>query len=493
MQAWKSVYRGPQDEMSMDGEAEGLKAEGNSLFSQGKYLEALERYEAAISKSPATAIYYSNASACCAKLDEFGQAALFAEEALRRDPTLAKAHFRKAIALMGLQQWKGALEDLRTVARSISGDSSDIAARIHQCEKELQKIAFAKAIHVDVFELDMPHICGLEVDPAYAGPRLSDDETISGDFVQQLIKWYQEEQRLHPHYLYRILLEAEKLLRASPTVVDLSVPKGGTLTICGDIHGQFFDLVHIFQVNGAPSEQHTYLFNGDIVDRGPASLEVCILMMALKAAFPNNFFIARGNHESETVNRMHGFYEELSRKYPQDARLFSIINNVLNTLPLVHIVEQRLFVVHGGLPMNARTLTIDHIRQIDRFRIPEPASVMSQLLWSDPQDSPGIAPSHRGEGILFGPDVTADFLTRNGLSHLIRSHVWEPTGYREQHDGKCITIFSAPNYTGSVSQAAVINLEQDLIIRYLQYDASSYQGKSTKPRLAPQFNGLFPN
>lgn len=480
-----------------ESEAEGLKERGNALFSKGKYLEALECYEAAISKFPDCAIYYSNASACCAKLDEFGQAALFAEEALRRDPSLTKAYFRKAVALMGLQQWRGALEDLRVVCRGMmggeGGPSSDVTSRIQQCERELQKIAFAKAIHVDVFELDMKHIGALEVEDSYLGPRIADDEAISWDFVQQLMRWYYEEKRLHPHFLYRILFEAEKLLRACPNVVDLAVPVGGTLTICGDIHGQFFDLLHIFDINGAPSRQHTYLFNGDLVDRGPASLEVCILMMAMKAALPDNFFIARGNHESESVNRMHGFYEEVARKYPDDVRLFTIVNSVLNALPLVHVVEHKLFVVHGGLPMNASTLSLADLHAIDRYRTPEPASVMSQLLWSDPQDVPGISPSHRGEGILFGPDVTAGFLARNGLTHIIRSHVWEPTGYREQHDGKCITIFSAPDYTGSVSQGAVINLNASLDIKYRQYDAAPYRGKSPAPRLMPQFNGLFPN
>jgi serine/threonine-protein phosphatase 5 len=310
------------------------------------------------------------------------------------------------------------------------------------------------------------------------------------EFVHSLIDWLREERRLHPHYVYRILLEAGNVLKAAPTVVDLTVPANGLLTVCGDIHGQFFDLLHIFDINGAPSESHSYLFNGDLVDRGAHSVEVLLLVMALKAALPHHFFIARGNHESESVNRMHGFYEEMTRKY-DDSRMFSIANSVLNALPLVHIIEKDVMVVHGGLPSCAPTLTLDELRQIERMKIPEPGSLMSHLLWSDPQDVDGISPSHRGEGILFGPDITADFLQRNSLSKIIRSHVWEPTGSRIQHNGQCITIFSAPNYTGSVSKGAVINFTPDMQMHYKDYDAASYQGKSPKPRAASQFNGLF--
>jgi serine/threonine-protein phosphatase 5 len=474
-------------------EANALKERGNKLFGAGNYLDALEVYEEAITMAPQEAIYYCNASACCARLNEFGKAALFAAEALRRDASLTKAYFRRAVALMGLQQWKAALEDLRLVARSSESLPSDVASRMQQCEKELQKIAFARAIHVDVFELDMPHISALEVDESYAGPRVADDEPIKMTFVKELVDWLRDERRLHAHYAYRILYEANKLFRAQPSLVDVVVPKGGVLTVCGDVHGQFFDLLQIFETNDWPSASHSYLFNGDIVDRGAHSVEVLLLLFALKIAFPDNFFVARGNHESESVNRMHGFYEEITRKYGDDGRMFSLSNTVLNALPLVHTIQNEIFVVHGGLPMNARTLTLDDIRAIDRLRIPEPGSVMSQLLWSDPQDSPGISPSHRGEGILFGPDVTADFLSRNGLRCIIRSHVWEPTGWREQHNGQCITIFSAPNYTGASSPAALVNIDDSLAMKFVQYEAASFQGKTVRNRPSPQFNGLFPN
>lgn len=168
-------------------------------------------------------------------------------------------------------------------------------------------------------------------------------------------------------------------------------------------------------------------------------------MFAYKSACPKSFFVSRGNHESEPINRVHGFYDECARKY-QNHQFFILSNRVLNTLPISYVIGGKLFVVHGGLPANDNFL-LEDVKKIDRFRVPENGTLLSQLLWSDPQEIPGIHPSHRGEGILFGPDVTESFLKRNNLSKIIRSHVWQSEGYAIEQGGLCITIFSAPNYT----------------------------------------------
>lgn len=189
--------------------------------------------------------------------------------------------------------------------------------------------------------------------------------------------------------------------------------------------------------------------------------------------------MSRGNHESESVNRIYGFFEEIARKY--EPRMHALFAKVLNCLPLAYTIQKSFFVVHGGLPEKP-DFTLEDILSINRFCTPEGGSIMSQLLWSDPQSSNGISPSHRGEGILFGPDVTKSFLSRNSLTTIIRSHVWEPTGYKVEHDGTCITIFSAPNYTGVQSQAAFINTDRSLKLNFVQFDAASYQGASAKPR-----------
>jgi serine/threonine-protein phosphatase 5 len=211
-------------------------------------------------------------------------------------------------------------------------------------------------------------------------------------------------------------------------------------------------------------------------------VEVITTLLAMNAALPASVFLSRGNHESERVNRIYGFFEEVSKKYATD-NMYGLYISVLNTLPLAYVVQDAWFVVHGGLP-DKPDFVLEDLDGIDRFCTPENGTLMSQLLWSDPQEANGIAPSHRGEGVLFGPDVTRAFLARNNLSRIIRSHVWEPSGYKVEHDGGCVTIFSAPNYTGTVSPAAFINTDSALNIGFVQFDAASYQGVGVKPRPA---------
>jgi serine/threonine-protein phosphatase 5 len=174
-------------------------------------------------------------------------------------------------------------------------------------------------------------------------------------------------------------------------------------------------------------------------------VECLLTMCAMKVACPDGFFVSRGNHESEPINRVHGFYDECARKY-QNHQFFSLTNSVLNTLPIAYVICEKYFVVHGGLPAKP-DFSLADVRGLDRFRVPENGTLLSQLLWSDPQEAPGICPSHRGEGILFGPDVSEDFLKRNSLSKIIRSHVWQANGWLSEQNDRCITIFSAPNYT----------------------------------------------
>ena len=242
-----------------------------------------------------------------------------------------------------------------------------------------------------------------------------------------------------------ILNQIIEQLAALPNCMDLRVPEDDNLpfTVCGDVHGQFYDLLNIFAVNGEPSDERPYLFNGDFVDRGSFSLEVILTLFAYKLVTPKGVNLSRGNHESKNMNKIYGFEGEVKHKLDMDiARLFTV---AFCNLPLCATIESKIFVVHGGLA-SENGVRIADINRLDRVREPPECGLMCDLLWSDPQPMPGRSPSKRGIGLSFGPDVTDDFLETNGLDLVVRSHEVRDEGFEWEHGNRLVTVFSAPNY-----------------------------------------------
>ena len=130
-------------------------------------------------------------------------------------------------------------------------------------------------------------------------------------------------------------------------LVDIDVPDGNKFTICGDIHGQYYDLMNIFDMNGLPSKENPYLFNGDFVDRGSFSVECIFVLFGFKLLYPDHFFMSRGNHETENMNKMYGFEGEVKAKY--SGNMVDLFTEVYNWLPLCHCINDRIAVMHGGL------------------------------------------------------------------------------------------------------------------------------------------------
>lgn len=201
------------------------------------------------------------------------------------------------------------------------------------------------------------------------------------------------------------------------------------------------------QVKGAPSEDNPFLFNGDFVDRGSFSLEVVLLLFAYKVVYPNHLHLTRGNHETLNMNRIYGFEGEVKAKY--SVQMFNLFTEVFHCLPLAYCLGSKVIVLHGGL-FSRDDVTLEDLRKVDRFREPPDEGLMSEALWSDPQPMPGRAPSKRGVGLSFGPDVTANFLQRNGLKMVVRSHEVKDEGYEVEANGQLVTVFSAPNYCDQV-------------------------------------------
>jgi len=215
------------------------------------------------------------------------------------------------------------------------------------------------------------------------------------------------------------------------------------ITIVGDIHGQFYDLLELFKLNGHPPETN-YLFLGDFVDRGFYSIETLLLLICLKIRYPDKMTLIRGNHESRQVTQVYGFYDECMRKYGSPS-VWRLCTEMFDYLTLGAVIEGKIFCLHGGLSPNFDTL--DEIRRIDRKREVPHEGPMADIMWSDPDETVtgwGISP--RGAGYLFGEDVVDKFNHLNDIELIARAHQLVMEGFKLMFDNQLVTVWSAPNY-----------------------------------------------
>ena len=227
---------------------------------------------------------------------------------------------------------------------------------------------------------------------------------------------------------------------SQPILLELEAP----IKICGDVHGQYYDLLRLFEYGGYPPESN-YLFLGDYVDRGKQSLETICLLLAYKIKFPENFFLTRGNHECASINRIYGFYDECKKRY--SIKLWKIFTDCFNCLPIAGSIDDKILMVHGGLSPELKTL--DQLQKIMRpTDIPE-EGMLCDILWSDPDESAaGWGTNDRGVSVTFNETVLKSFLEKNDLDLLCRAHQVVEEGYEFFGDKKLVTVFSAPNYCG---------------------------------------------
>ncbi|EGO59119.1 serine/threonine-protein phosphatase PP-X isozyme 2 [Neurospora tetrasperma FGSC 2508] len=267
--------------------------------------------------------------------------------------------------------------------------------------------------------------------------------------------------------------KAREILIEEGNVVTVNAP----VTICGDIHGQFHDLMELFRVGGDPPDTN-YLFMGDFVDRGFYSLETFLLLLCLKVRYPDRMTLIRGNHESRQITTVYGFYDECYRKYGS-ANVWRYCCDVFDYLALGALVlgasntispsagegtvgnpAGAVLCVHGGLsPLIDK---VDKIRLLDRKQEVPHEGAMCDLLWSDPDEIDGWGLSPRGAGFLFGADIVKVFNHRNDLSLIARAHQLVMEGFKEMFDASIVTVWSAPNYCyrcGNV--AALLELSED--------------------------------
>ncbi|ODN06552.1 Serine/threonine-protein phosphatase 2A catalytic subunit alpha isoform [Orchesella cincta] len=266
-------------------------------------------------------------------------------------------------------------------------------------------------------------------------------DTSKNDLDQWIEQLYQCKQ-LTESQVKRLCEKAKEILVYESNVCEVSSP----VTICGDIHGQFHDLIELFQVGGKCPHTN-YLFMGDYVDRGKYSVETVSLLIALKARYKDNITILRGNHESREITKVYGFYDECLTKYG-NANVWKYFTDLFDYFPLTALVDSKIFCVHGGLSPSIDTL--DHIRQLRRFNEVPDAGGMFDLLWSDPDENPAWGQSkRRGGGVYaFGQVISDMFNHRNGTNLISRAHQWVMDGFKWHHNQRVVTIFSAPKYCG---------------------------------------------
>ncbi|KAH8821685.1 Metallo-dependent phosphatase-like protein [Xylogone sp. PMI_703] len=455
---------------SAEEEAVALKNEGNKAFAAHDWPLAIEKYTKAIELDPKQPSYYSNRAQANIKSEAYGYAIADATKAIELDPNFVKAYYRRAVAYTAILRSKDALKDFKTVVKKAPNDK-DAKLKLAECEKIVRRLEFFRAIEVG----DEPSAAeGLDLDSMvveddYDGVRLGNEMT--AEFITDMIERFKNGKRIHKKYVYQIIIAVKKIVYDEPTMVELEVEDGKQLTVCGDTHGQYFDLMELFRLNGLPTEKHYYLFNGDFVDRGSWSTEIALLLYAYKWLRPSAFFLNRGNHETDDMNRVYGFEGECKAKYNE--RVFKLFSESFSALPLATLVGKRYLVLHGGLFSDDK-VTLDDIRKLNRHnqRQPGQSGLMMEMLWTDPQTAPGRGPSKRGVGMQFGPDVTKKFCENNGLQAIIRSHEVRMEGYEEEHDGKCITVFSAPRYCDSTeNKGAYINIGPDYKLDFHKFEA----------------------
>jgi serine/threonine-protein phosphatase 4 catalytic subunit len=247
------------------------------------------------------------------------------------------------------------------------------------------------------------------------------------------------------------------------------------VTICGDIHGQFYDLKELFKV-GAECPDTNYLFLGDFVDRGFYSVETFLLLLALKVRYPDRITLIRGNHESRQITQVYGFYDECLRKYGS-VNVWRYCTEIFDYLSLSALIEDRILCVHGGLSPSINTL--DQIRTLDRKQEVPHDGAMCDLLWSDPEDgSEGWGLSPRGAGYLFGGNVVDQFNYTNKLDLICRAHQLVMEGYKYMFNKKLVTVWSAPNYCyrcGNV--AAILELDEHRVPKFKIFEAAPQEAR----------------
>lgn len=498
-----------------EAKAAQLKDQGNKYFLAAQYEDAKTKYGESLAMNPNDAKVWSNRAACELKLEQHGLAIEDATKAIALDGNFTKAYYRRASAYLSIVQPKKALPDLQYILK-LEPNNRQVLQQAQDVQKLVRRLAFAAAIRVEdgptTSAVVIDHLKqgsgGSTVPQSYTGPRLGqsgqgEEEhwgSITPEFVDQMIEFFKGDGSLPLKYVWQIILGAHRELEKEGSLVEHDIVEGKTVKVIGDTHGQYFDFLHLLSLTGKPSPDNVLLFNGDWSDRGSKSMEIALTLFAFKWLYPKSILLTRGNHETDSMNQVYGFKDEVLAKCGGPTT-YDLFKEVYLSLPLAFLLSgtqapatvedlpwdtppshavrpilspegrKRWFVTHGGL-FSKDGVTLDDIRKVDRKRQPGSEGIMVDLLWADPQVAPGRAPSKRGVGTGFGPDVTRAWCELNKVTGIIRSHEVRMEGWEYEHDGLCMTVFSAPRYCGSMeNKGAFAKIDAQGSIRVTKFEA----------------------
>jgi len=297
--------------------------------------------------------------------------------------------------------------------------------------------------------------------------------------------FYREGRLTEEQALY-ILEHATKIFSTEANMVPVKSP----VTICGDIHGQYYDLMKLFEVGGT-MEESTYLFLGDYVDRGDFGIECLLYLYARKICSPHRLVMLRGNHECRHLTEYFTFKRECLHKYSE--KIYEACIRSFWSLPVAALVDGRFFCVHGGI--SPELITLSDLATLDRFQEPGSHGLLCDLLWADPinnfghenENGQGVVPgtqflnnATRGCSFFYTFEAVTKFLERNSLLTVIRGHEAQDAGYTmyrktpKRNFPSVITIFSAPNYLDVYHNRGAVLKYANKNITIRQYNSSSH-------------------
>lgn len=288
--------------------------------------------------------------------------------------------------------------------------------------------------------------------------------------IDEAIEKIREAKLLTEREVRIVCSKVKEIMSEESNVEPVTTP----VTVAGDLHGQFFDVLELLKKGGLPPNTR-YIFIGDFVDRGAHSVETLSLLLLMKIKYPREVFLLRGNHETRVITMSYGFYDEVKKKYG-NTNPWTYFVDLFDYLPIGAVIDGKILCIHGGCSPEIQT--IDQIRAIDRKTEPPTEGAYADLLWSDPsENNEGWIPNARGAGWLFGSRVVREFNHLNDLSLIARAHQLVQEGYKFsfEPDNSLVTVWSAPNYTYTCGNlASIMKVADDLSHNFIVFSQSPH-------------------